>query len=212
MVLSKKDMGEKIREARALKSKELGERFTQRDLAKALNISQGYLGDIENGRTYPNYVLLTKIAAICGVKLDFFNDSEIVELEKEYQMRISELHAQLESIERFKCLSQTTETDSNDRYIKERVYIEAKLHELECRIAELQKEITQKRSLFEKQLKEKEINSQSEENILPFSEKEIELINRFRKLSSASKTTLLTLLDNLEIVDTQSSINPEKEA
>ena len=75
-MLSKKEMGERIKQAREEKSKQIKEKYTQRDLANDLGISQGYLGDIENGRTYPNYTMLSKIAKICGVPLSFFEEIE----------------------------------------------------------------------------------------------------------------------------------------
>ncbi|WP_411168625.1 helix-turn-helix transcriptional regulator [Clostridium sp. MB05] len=65
-------LGFKIKQLRSKLSLKEGKKFTQSDLAKALNISRSYLGDIESGRTLPNNILLTKIA-------DFFN-IEIIEL------------------------------------------------------------------------------------------------------------------------------------
>jgi transcriptional regulator with XRE-family HTH domain len=74
MVLSKKNLGEKIKAARETKSKTINCKYTQQMLADELGISRGYIGDIENGRTYPNYVLLNKIAEACGVPFDYFGD------------------------------------------------------------------------------------------------------------------------------------------
>jgi transcriptional regulator with XRE-family HTH domain len=67
---SKKELGSRIKKARTIKSKLSGEKYTQKDLAAALQISQGYLGDIENGRIYPNLVLLNKIAKALNVSAD----------------------------------------------------------------------------------------------------------------------------------------------
>ncbi len=74
MVFSKREIGKKVKEARFKKSKQLGHKYTQQMLADELGISRGYLGDIEAGRTYPNYVLLSRIANICGVPLNFFGE------------------------------------------------------------------------------------------------------------------------------------------
>lgn len=73
MALTKSEMGMLIKEARKLKSKSLGKNYTQNDLAKDIGISRSYLGDIEGGRTYPNYILLNKIADACEVPFSFFD-------------------------------------------------------------------------------------------------------------------------------------------
>lgn len=73
MTLSKKDLGKLIKEARKIKSNQFNSHFTQEELAKAVNKSRSYIGDIESGRIYPNYKLLTKIATACNVDLSFFN-------------------------------------------------------------------------------------------------------------------------------------------
>jgi transcriptional regulator with XRE-family HTH domain len=39
-------------------------------LSSDVGISRSYLGDIEAGRKYPNYVLLSKIAEVCGVSVE----------------------------------------------------------------------------------------------------------------------------------------------
>lgn len=44
-------------------------------LAEELNLSRGYIGNIENGRIYPEAALLAKIAEICGVPSDFFDET-----------------------------------------------------------------------------------------------------------------------------------------
>ncbi|MBU3158343.1 helix-turn-helix domain-containing protein [Clostridium frigoris] len=76
MVLSKKEIGLLVNKARKHKSKIIGGKYTQSMLAVDLELSRGYIGDIENGRIYPNYVLLNKIAEKCEVPLGFFVDEE----------------------------------------------------------------------------------------------------------------------------------------
>lgn len=68
MILSKK--------ARQKKSENLRSKYTQTMLAKDLELSRGYIGDIENGRIYPNYILLNKIAEKCEVPFGFFYGQE----------------------------------------------------------------------------------------------------------------------------------------
>ena len=60
MVLSKKEVGLLINKSRKHKSEIIGRKYTQTMLAEDLELSRGYIGDIENGRIYPNYVLLNK--------------------------------------------------------------------------------------------------------------------------------------------------------
>jgi len=76
MVLSKKEVGLLIKKARNHKSKIIGKKYTQNMLANDLQLSRGYIGDIENGRIYPNYVLINKIADKCEVPLGFFDDDK----------------------------------------------------------------------------------------------------------------------------------------
>lgn len=75
MPLSKEEIGILIKKARKLKSEKIGKKFTQNDLAESLGKSRSYIGDIENGRTYPNYRLLAEIAKVCEVPLSFFDES-----------------------------------------------------------------------------------------------------------------------------------------
>jgi len=74
MVLSKKKLGQLLKEARNLKSDKIGKRYTQKMLAKDINRSQSYIGDIESGRTYPSFSLLNAIAEACGVPINYFED------------------------------------------------------------------------------------------------------------------------------------------
>lgn len=73
MELSKNQMGELIKKARKIKSKELGKRYTQVMLAKDIDMSQGYIGDIESGRTYPTLKVLNRIATACNLPMSFFS-------------------------------------------------------------------------------------------------------------------------------------------
>lgn len=75
MVLTKKEIGQLIKKARQNKSSILGTKYTQTMLADDLELSRGYIGDIENGRIYPSYVLLNKIAEKCEVPLSFFDET-----------------------------------------------------------------------------------------------------------------------------------------
>lgn len=76
MLLSKEELGLLIKEARKLKSKRIGDKFTQNDLAEAIGKSRSYIGDIEVGRTYPSYRILSSIANACDVPLSFFGDTD----------------------------------------------------------------------------------------------------------------------------------------
>lgn len=80
MVLTKKELGNLIKNARKRKSEITGNKYTQKMLADDLGISRGYIGDIETGRTYPSYILLSKIANECGVPISYFqtNVADIV--------------------------------------------------------------------------------------------------------------------------------------
>ena len=75
-MISKEELGKLVKKAREIKSKEIGRRYTQKMLADDINKSQGYIGDIESGRTYPTLVVLGDIAKACGVPISFFSDIE----------------------------------------------------------------------------------------------------------------------------------------
>lgn len=62
-----------------VKATRAGSKYTQGMLADDLGVSRGYLGDIETGRTYPNFLLLNKIATACEVPMTFFSDETFVE-------------------------------------------------------------------------------------------------------------------------------------
>jgi transcriptional regulator with XRE-family HTH domain len=76
MVLSKEEVGKLVKEARKIKSEKIGKRYTQVMLAKDIDKSQGYIGDIESGRTYPTFMVLSKIAEACSVPFSFFGTTE----------------------------------------------------------------------------------------------------------------------------------------
>ncbi|WP_461206423.1 helix-turn-helix domain-containing protein [Clostridium sp. DL1XJH146] len=77
MVLNKKELGEKIKEARKIKANSLGiKNYTQKKLADNIGLSQSYIGDIEAGSKYPNYTTLAKIADTCDVPISFFYSEE----------------------------------------------------------------------------------------------------------------------------------------
>lgn len=76
VVLSREELGSLIKKARKLKKQVTGINYTQEMLANDIGVSRGYLGDIETGRAYPNYVLINKIALACDVPLSFFSDIE----------------------------------------------------------------------------------------------------------------------------------------
>lgn len=75
-MVSKEELGKLIKKAREFKSKEIGRRYTQKMLADDINKSQGYIGDIESGRTYPTLIVLGDIAQACGLPVSFFSDIE----------------------------------------------------------------------------------------------------------------------------------------
>jgi len=76
VVLSRKEIGLLIRKARQYKSKAIQKKYTQQMLAEDLHLSRGYIGNIENGRIYPEAALLAKIAEICSVPPDFFDETD----------------------------------------------------------------------------------------------------------------------------------------
>lgn len=79
MVLSKKELGSLVKGARKVKSEKIDKLYTQKMLASDLNKSQSYIGDIESGRTYPSFILLTQIAEACGVSISFFQVNEKID-------------------------------------------------------------------------------------------------------------------------------------
>jgi repressor LexA len=84
VVLSKEALGRLIKEARKIKSEATKAKYTQEMLANDIGISRSYLGDIEAGRKYPNFVLLSKIADICKLPLNFFEKQVTYEFVPEH--------------------------------------------------------------------------------------------------------------------------------
>lgn len=77
-MISKEELGKLVKNARKIKSEKTNKRYTQKALATDIAKSQGYIGDIESGRTYPTLVVLSDIAKACEVPLNFFADIENV--------------------------------------------------------------------------------------------------------------------------------------
>lgn len=75
-MLTKKEVGKNVKKARQVKSKAMGIRYTQMALAKDTGISQGYISDIESGRSYPSTPAAIAIAETCGVSVDFIMGTE----------------------------------------------------------------------------------------------------------------------------------------
>lgn len=74
--MTNKDLGLKIKQLRSQYSLKIGRKFLQKDLADAVGISRGYIGDIESGRTRPNTELLGKIVdALDGDIWDVIDNS-----------------------------------------------------------------------------------------------------------------------------------------
>ncbi len=200
MVLSKKDVGEKIKEARVIKSKSSGGKYTQRDLANALGISQGYLGDIENGRTYPNYVLLNKIAEACGVPFSFFSDRSnfglVIKQMREEKGVSQEDFAKIVDIPFDDyCKIENSEISKSitlEKWFKIAEYLN------------IPKEFIFELVLpegIQVQIVNKGAPESSPEEDVEITYTEWNMIKNFRKLSSPSQKTVLTLMENLEIVD-----------
>lgn len=77
MALSKKSVGLLIKNARKIRGEKLGKKYTQESLAKDLDISRSYIGDMEAGRMYPNYSVLSKITQVCELDLNYFSEKEV---------------------------------------------------------------------------------------------------------------------------------------
>lgn len=76
MALSKEEVGKNVKRAREIRSKAIGYKYTQTMLAKDAKVSQGYISDIESGRSYPSTPVANSIAELCGVSLDFIVGKE----------------------------------------------------------------------------------------------------------------------------------------
>ncbi|MPQ44593.1 helix-turn-helix domain-containing protein [Clostridium tarantellae] len=82
MVLSKEELGKLVKEARNLKANKLRKKYTQSMLAKDIGKSQSYIGDIESGRTYPAFKVLSQIAQVCDVPFSFFENKDYFKIEE----------------------------------------------------------------------------------------------------------------------------------
>lgn len=80
MAISKIKLGKLIKEARKIKGEKIGKKYTGQMLADDVGVSRSYIGDIESGRIYPSFLLLTKIAKACEIPLSFFEDDEGMEI------------------------------------------------------------------------------------------------------------------------------------
>ena len=76
-MLNKKEIGLKIKDARSIKSKEIGFRYTGQNLANELKISRSFLGDIESGRKSAPKYIIENIIKICNLDLNYFQDTNI---------------------------------------------------------------------------------------------------------------------------------------
>lgn len=79
MALSKKELGSLIKKARLNKRFIHGQKLTQDYLSDLLSISRSYMGDIETGRIYPRFNILSDIANICEISLGYFDQPQIIE-------------------------------------------------------------------------------------------------------------------------------------
>ncbi|MBO8183642.1 MAG: helix-turn-helix domain-containing protein [Archaeoglobus sp.] len=125
MTITKKELGKLVKKARAIKSKQIGKRYTQAMLAKDIGKSQSYIGDIESGRTYPTFVVLNAIAEACNVPLSFFEGSTITvaklikKYRDEHKMSIEEF-AEMCKLDP----SLIKELENNPDYFKEKSFEE----------------------------------------------------------------------------------------
>lgn len=74
MSISKEELGKLVKHARDLKSEKIGKKYSQASLATDIGKSQGLIGDIEAGRTYPSSSVLIAIANACEVPMSMFDD------------------------------------------------------------------------------------------------------------------------------------------
>ncbi|MFD3156679.1 helix-turn-helix domain-containing protein [Haloimpatiens sp. FM7330] len=69
-------LGNLVKKPRKIKSKKIGQRYTQIMLAKDIHKSQGYIVDIETRRTYPTFKVLSQISEVCEVPFSFFEKTQ----------------------------------------------------------------------------------------------------------------------------------------
>lgn len=117
-MISKEELGAKIKEARNLKSREIGKRYTGQMLADELGISRSYLGDIESGRIYPNIEMLNKIASALDINTsDLLGDSDSQFIVKENPADYGTDELELE-FERLKPKMQRLPKEEKEKLIK----------------------------------------------------------------------------------------------
>jgi transcriptional regulator with XRE-family HTH domain len=93
-MLSKDEMGKRIKSVREMQSEKIKNKYTQSMLADDIGVSRSYIGDIESGRIYPNYEFISKMCEVCGISLSFFDDEEKLQENKtkeENRLIINEL-------------------------------------------------------------------------------------------------------------------------
>ncbi len=93
MVLSKKELGKLIKQARKLHSNRIDKKYTQQMLANDIGKSQSYIGDIESGRTYPSFAVLNEIAKACHVPIGYFQDDQKIneDIDKFIKLQLTDL-------------------------------------------------------------------------------------------------------------------------
>jgi transcriptional regulator with XRE-family HTH domain len=94
--ITKEMLGEKIREARENYSKKIGLKFTQSNLAKKINLTRGYICDLETGKAYPSFQTLLDIANACEVPLSWFTGECIPVPDELKSLGIDYINAALE--------------------------------------------------------------------------------------------------------------------
>ncbi|WP_066636909.1 helix-turn-helix domain-containing protein [Desulfolucanica intricata] len=66
-----KELGLKVKEARRILSKKIGEEFTPKKLAVKIGETSKWVQKLESGQFYPDWDALNFIAEVCGVDLEF---------------------------------------------------------------------------------------------------------------------------------------------
>jgi transcriptional regulator with XRE-family HTH domain len=82
-MLSSKEIGKRVKEAREHYGKKIGFKFTQSDLAQKIGVTRGYICEIEAGRANPSTPRLQAIAEACEVTMGWFSEDKQVELPQE---------------------------------------------------------------------------------------------------------------------------------
>ena len=69
------EIGRLVKQARKIAGENEGKKVTQVMFADKLGISLSYLADMESGRIEPSLSILTRVADLTGLPLDFFQVS-----------------------------------------------------------------------------------------------------------------------------------------